>query len=129
MHILHITRDYPPLHKGGISTAVEGMTRALCARGLTVTVLSFDGWRPRTRRDGPAELALETLGSVEIARLSCPTQLKAAHGFVEARCPTQDPAQNIPASFVGRQGTVSDGKTKHSDVIGNHLVSYRIILA
>ncbi len=88
MHILHITRDYPPLHKGGISTAVEGMTRALCARGLTVTVLSFDGWRPRTRRDGPAELALETLGSVEIARLSCPTQLKAAHGFVEARCPT-----------------------------------------
>ena len=52
-----------------------------------------------------------------------------AQDTAEARCPTQDPAQNIPASFVGRQGTISDGKTKHADVIGNHLVSNRIIQA
>ena len=44
MRVLHLTRDYLPRSRGGMSVAVHGLVTAL--PGLEHTVLSFDGWRP-----------------------------------------------------------------------------------
>ena len=50
--ILHLTRDYPPRHCGGISTAVGGLVPALREAGHSCAVVSFDGFRPgRAVRD------------------------------------------------------------------------------
>ena len=55
MKILHVTRDFPPVLKGGISTVVGGLTDALLANGDTACVLSFDAWRPATRAQHPPD--------------------------------------------------------------------------
>lgn len=47
LRILHLTRDYPPGHSGGLSTAVAGMVKALQRGGCECTVVSFDNFRPR----------------------------------------------------------------------------------
>lgn len=46
MRVLHLTRDFPPRCRGGMSTAVGGMVRASAAAGVEVAVVSFDDWRP-----------------------------------------------------------------------------------
>ncbi len=46
LRVLHLTRDYPPKHSGGLSTAVAGMVRAQCQAGMECTVVSFDNFRP-----------------------------------------------------------------------------------
>ncbi|MEC9466065.1 MAG: glycosyltransferase family 4 protein [Myxococcota bacterium] len=88
IHILHITRDYPPHYKGGISTAVLGMTRALTARGVKVSIISFDGWRPKSQTLSDAPLQHETQGAVSIGRLHAPSQLESAHCFACELAPT-----------------------------------------
>lgn len=50
MRVLHVTRDFPPHSKGGISIAVQGLAAASVASGVEVRVASFDAWRPRANR-------------------------------------------------------------------------------
>ena len=85
--VLHITRDFPPQHCGGISTAVGGLARAQARAGLGVAVVSFDAWRPHLAREGAAPPTVETLGGIAVLRLSSPDHLDAARDFARAqRC-------------------------------------------
>lgn len=43
MTILHVTSEYPPVHFGGLGTAVEGLTRALGEAGTPVQILLVHG--------------------------------------------------------------------------------------
>ena len=82
MHILHVTRDFPPLSKGGLSTAVQGLTAALVNAGHTCSVISFDAWRPKGAAAVQAEpLAVTQRDSVCVLRISSPEQLEHAQGF------------------------------------------------
>lgn len=46
MRVLHLTRDFPPRHCGGISTAVGGLVAALERSGIACATASFDDYRP-----------------------------------------------------------------------------------
>jgi glycosyltransferase involved in cell wall biosynthesis len=87
MRILHLTRDFPPRHNGGISTAVGGLAHASSAAGLTVAVLSFDDWRPRagTKRGARAWSGLED--GTAVMRVTSPAQLDQARAFAAAQRP------------------------------------------
>jgi glycogen(starch) synthase len=86
MRVLHITRDFPPQHCGGISTAVGGLARAQARAGLAVAVVSFDGWRPHLARAAAAP-TVETVGGIAVLRLSSRDHLNAARDFARAqRC-------------------------------------------
>ncbi len=80
--VLHVTRDFPPRTNGGISTAVGGMVRALRAAGVDVSVISFDGYRPK---------AAGTVGDPErgegVLRVRAPVHLDAARAFAAAFAP------------------------------------------
>jgi len=67
VRLLHITRDFPPLGKGGLSSAVFGLATALSEAGHRVEVLSADGFRPRKHR--PMIVREERLGSLRVVRL------------------------------------------------------------
>lgn len=41
--VLHVTSEFPPVHLGGLGTAVRGLTAASLRAGLTVGVLLVDG--------------------------------------------------------------------------------------
>jgi len=83
MRILHVTRDFPPIHKGGISTAVGGLVRAFHRAGVTVAVISFDGWRPKANPSTGADLPEPRDESgVYVLRVSAPNQLVALRRFV-----------------------------------------------
>jgi glycogen(starch) synthase len=41
--VLHVTSEYPPVHFGGLGTAVEGLTRAMAEAGADVVVLLVHG--------------------------------------------------------------------------------------
>jgi glycosyltransferase involved in cell wall biosynthesis len=88
MHVLHVTRDYPPRSCGGISTAVSGLARAQARAGLRVAVLSFDAWRPRHASATRAPPPVERRAGVTVFRLSSPVHLDAARGFARAQRPT-----------------------------------------
>jgi glycogen(starch) synthase len=83
--VLHITRDFPPRHCGGISTAVGGLVRAQARAGLTLAVVSFDDWRPQVARVTGAPATVETAGGIDVLRLSSPTQVAAARDFARAQ--------------------------------------------
>ncbi|PIE15922.1 MAG: hypothetical protein CSA66_08035 [Proteobacteria bacterium] len=88
VRVLHLTRDLPPRAKGGVSTAVGGMTRAQARAGVDVAVVSFDGWRPKRRRDlgqPPPRPARE--GDLAVLRVCAPAELPAAHAFADAFAP------------------------------------------
>lgn len=84
MRVLHLTRDYPPHSKGGISTAVAGLARASAAHGVDTAVLSFDGWRPRARPEDPAAPTRERDGLIDVMRVNVPSHLEAALAAAEA---------------------------------------------
>jgi glycosyltransferase involved in cell wall biosynthesis len=97
--ILHITRDFPPRHMGGISTVVAGMAAASARAGSTVGVISFDGWRPRSQppqraHEHPAAIQRETDfqgagGSrYDVVRIGSPADVDAARSFTHAFRPT-----------------------------------------
>ena len=46
MRIVHLTRDFPPNARGGLSSAVGEWVRACRSCGVDNRVLSFDDWRP-----------------------------------------------------------------------------------
>ncbi len=86
MRVLHLTRDFPPRSAGGISTAVGGMVRALHRGAVACSVVSFDDWRPRGKRDaGSAVPCAAEFGAV--LRVSAPTHLPAVHAFARAHAP------------------------------------------
>lgn len=69
--ILHVTRDFPPRHCGGVSTAVGELVAAQVNAGLRVAVVSFDGWRPRRGHgSGPMTVEEESDGAVPVQRLA-----------------------------------------------------------
>lgn len=83
--VLHLTRDFPPRSKGGISTAVGGMVQALMAAGQPCAVISFDGWRPRARPQAasPPPQPHDEAG-VPVLRVESPADLPAAKAFAQA---------------------------------------------
>lgn len=67
MRVLHVTPYYPPAYAfGGVPRAVEGLTRALVARGSSVTVLTTDAGTQTRRADAPLT---ETLHGVQVIRI------------------------------------------------------------
>lgn len=82
LRILHISRDFPPRSRGGLSTAVAGMANAQVRAGHRCAVLSFDDYRPkaqRSRRETTAALAREqSPAGVEITRVCVPDDLAQA---------------------------------------------------
>ena len=87
MNVLHVTRDFPPRHCGGLSTAVGGLARAQARAGLGVAVVSFDAWRPRAAGRGSAPAAAERIDGVAVLRLASAAQLDAARAFAHAQRP------------------------------------------
>lgn len=87
MNVLHLTRDFPPRHCGGISSAVGGLARAQVRAGLGVAVASFDAWRPRAGSAASAPAQVETCDGIAVLRISSPTQLDAVHAFACSQRP------------------------------------------
>lgn len=66
LNLLHVTPYYAPAYPfGGVVRAVEGMARALTARGHQVTVLTTDALDPQRRIDNPVD---ETVDGIDIVR-------------------------------------------------------------
>lgn len=85
MKVLHVTRDFPPATKGGISTAVGGMVEALIYSGIKCGVVSFDGWRPAAEcRPGAGESTELTAGSNWLQRVHYTSDLASAHVFAQS---------------------------------------------
>ena len=73
MRVLHLTRDFPPPARGGISTAVAGQVAACRGRGIGALVLSFE----RGRGD-VSPLVDEEIGGVPVVRVRTADHLDAA---------------------------------------------------
>jgi 1,4-alpha-glucan branching enzyme len=89
MRVLHLTRDFPPHHCGGISTAVAGLAHASLRAGLTVAVLSFDAWRPSqsaaAREDMSRPFVAQSASDAPpVLRLTTPADLPGARAFATA---------------------------------------------
>lgn len=87
IRVLHITRDFPPRHCGGISTAVEGLARAQLRTGLDARVVSFDEWRPRAGGTARSQPSVERRDGIAVLRASNVGQLDAARAFARAQRP------------------------------------------
>lgn len=88
MNVLHVTRDFPPRHHGGISSAVGRLAGAQSRAGLGVAVVSFDGWRPCAGTAGTASTAQDTADGIAVLRLTSTQQLAAARAFASEQHPT-----------------------------------------
>jgi len=86
--VLHITRDFPPRHCGGISTAVGALARAQVAAGLGVGVVSFDGWRPRAADVADRSAGVEMRDGATVLRVAHAAQLDAARHFAHVQRPS-----------------------------------------
>lgn len=85
MRVLHVTRDFPPATKGGISKAVDGMVKALKSCGVSCGVVSFDGWRPRSGCKHRKTISPVTeLPDGGIARVNAPPDIAAAHAYARS---------------------------------------------
>lgn len=95
--ILHVTSEYPPIHFGGLGTAVAGLTRALGEAGAQVAVLLVQGggsgygyaygFDPdRGQRSRPAGVAVRRAG-VEHLQLSYAEGLSLAPVLAAVRRP------------------------------------------
>jgi len=85
MRVLHLTRDFPPWHCGGISSAVGGLVRAQRRAGLGVAVVSFDTWRPRAGANPPT--SAEPPDGVAVLRVAAALP-DAVRAFARAERPT-----------------------------------------
>ncbi|ANM30938.1 hypothetical protein ABI59_17180 [Acidobacteria bacterium Mor1] len=90
MRILHLTRDFPPRHCGGTSTATAGLVAALERGGISCAVASFDDYRPaRASGREPEPSPVEQAVSDGILRIDTEADLAALPGFAEAFEPDQ----------------------------------------
>jgi glycosyltransferase involved in cell wall biosynthesis len=85
MKVLHVTRDFPPRHHGGISRAVGRLARAQTRAGLGVEVVSFVAWRPCAGSAAVAPAAPHGSGGIAVLRLTSTQQLAAARAFASAQ--------------------------------------------
>lgn len=82
MRVLHLTRDFPPPGRGGISTAVAGQVAACLGRGIGALVLSLE-----RGRGNAAPLVAADFAGVPVVRVRAADHLDAAlagaatHGF------------------------------------------------
>ncbi len=71
MNILHLSPYYAPAYPfGGVTRAVEGMARALAARGHAVTVLTTDALSQNERYSGASDALLAGVRVVRVRNLS-----------------------------------------------------------
>lgn len=88
VHVLHLTRDFPPPGNGGISTAVGSLVAALESTGVTNSVVSFDEWRPGTRRKRPSPgPEAGDVDGVATLRIRAPRDRDASVGFIREKRP------------------------------------------
>ena len=87
MRVLHLTRDFPPHHRGGISTVVEGMVQASTDAGVLCAVVSFDGWRNVRQGEGAPTTQIHEVSRAEVMRVTGKEHLEAARGFSSAFSP------------------------------------------
>jgi len=87
MRVIHFTRDFPPHSNGGLSTAVGGMVEALGEVGVACSVISFDGYRPRSGAGTDAPPARDDARGIPILRVVSPRQLDAAMTFSAGQRP------------------------------------------
>jgi glycosyltransferase involved in cell wall biosynthesis len=87
MRIAHITRDYPPHVRGGVSIAVEGLTLAYASTGHTCTVISFEDWRPFKKAANNTPAALRGHGDLKVLSVSSVTHLEGATDHVSRFTP------------------------------------------
>ncbi len=78
MRIVHVTRDYPPHVRGGVSVAVEGLVMAYVAAGNPCTVISFEDWRPFKKAANNTPAALRGHRDLEVLSVSSVTHLEGA---------------------------------------------------
>jgi glycosyltransferase involved in cell wall biosynthesis len=74
MRILHLTRDYPPPGRGGISTAVAGLVAAAARRGIDAAILSLE----RGRGAAVRPLVRTVVGAHPIVRVRDPAHMEHA---------------------------------------------------
>jgi glycogen(starch) synthase len=91
--VLHVTSEYPPVHFGGLGTAVAGLTRALADAGRQVVVLLVHGeghaygygyGYGRAGRHGP-EVEHERTPGIEYVHVSYSEALAVAPTLAAAR--------------------------------------------
>lgn len=86
--VLHVTSEYPPVHFGGLGTAVAGLTRAQREEGLEVAVLLVDGggygYGYAYAREGWTALASSRAGE-DVVRSSYAECLAVGPGVAAAR--------------------------------------------
>jgi glycosyltransferase involved in cell wall biosynthesis len=71
LNILHLTPFFAPAYAfGGVTRAVEGMARALAARGHTITVLTTDALSQTERCEGARDAAQDGVRVVRVPNLS-----------------------------------------------------------
>ncbi len=87
MRVLHLTRDLPPRHHGGLSTAVGGLVHASARAGLCVAAVSFDDWRPARGGGAAPPCAPHDEGGVTVLRVTHPDHLAAVHAAARAFAP------------------------------------------
>ena len=87
MNVLHVTRDFPPRHHGGISSAVDRLARAQSHAGLGVAVVSFDAWRPCAAPRGRTAATRDASDGIAVLRLTSTQQLAAALAFASEQHP------------------------------------------
>ena len=83
LRVLHVTRDLPPVSKGGLSTAVGGLITAQVRAGHACGALSFDGWRPARGGQGSQLAERGHHNGASVCRLSAPAQLEDARRFAQ----------------------------------------------
>lgn len=80
-----MTRDFPPRFAGGISTAVGGLASALTIAGAEVSVVSFDGYRPKSRAPSPGRPQAGRDDNIATMRVTHPAQLDDALAWARSR--------------------------------------------
>jgi poly(glycerol-phosphate) alpha-glucosyltransferase len=84
MNLLHITPYYAPAYAfGGVARAVEGLARALAARGHAVTVITTDAHSQTERSPAPLD---EIRGGVRVIRI--PNRSLTLRGRLNLSTPT-----------------------------------------
>ncbi len=89
MRVLHVTRDFPPQHRGGISTVVGGLVHASARAGIFPAVISFDDWRPLSRAGAsPGQPCGTSDADVPVLRIGSHADVDAARAFATSFRPT-----------------------------------------
>jgi glycogen(starch) synthase len=123
MRILHLTRDFPPRHCGGLSTAVSGLVGAQRRAGWEPAVLSFDDWRPRAGGADRAPPHSATHQGVAVLHLSSAAHLPAALEFARTLRPT---VLHVHDAMLWECADTLRGEHSAPAVLGVHVVQRRV---